>query len=181
MARWSTQAANTALTLASSPEHRRLTGLRDLAVTQRALLAGLLRRNASTRYGRDHGFALIAGPDDFRRAVPLSRWDDYADDVGRIAAGEPGVLTTERVRLLEPSSGSTAAVKLIPYTASLKAEYQRGLLPWLHDLYTTHPGLRRGRSYWSVTPRPPGRRRRAWCRWVSTRTPPTSGRWGNGS
>lgn len=152
MARWSTQAANTALTLASSPEHRRLTGLRDLAVTQRALLAGLLRRNASTRYGRDHGFALIAGPDDFRRAVPLSRWDDYADDVGRIAAGEPGVLTTERVRLLEPSSGSTAAVKLIPYTASLKAEYQRGLLPWLHDLYTTHPGLRRGRSYWSVTP-----------------------------
>ena len=152
MSRWSTRAANTALTLAYAPEHRRLTGLADLAGTQRVLLAGLLRRNASSRFGREHGFARIAGPDDYRRAVPLSRWDDYAADVARIASGETGVLTTERVRLLEPSSGSTAATKLVPYTASLAAEYQRGLKPWLHDLYTAHPDLRGGRSYWSVTP-----------------------------
>src|SRR5262249_50790438 len=51
-----------------------------------------------------------------------------------------------------PTSGSTAGPKLIPYTDGLHAEFQRGVLPWLADLYRHAPGLLRGPAYWTVTP-----------------------------
>lgn len=147
-----TAAANTALATAYAPEHARLLGLRDLRATQQEILRATLHRNIDSEFGRAHRFASIRSVRDFRAAVPISTWDDYAGPADRIARGEPGVLTTERVRLLEPSSGSTSASKLVPYTRSLKAEYQRGLKPWLHDLYRAYPRLLRGRSYWSITP-----------------------------
>jgi hypothetical protein len=127
-------------------------GIRDLRAVQEEILRSTLRRNADCEFGRAHGFATIRSVRSFRDAVPTSTWDDYTDPTDRIARGQAGVLTTEPVRLLEPSSGSTAASKLVPYTRSLKAEYQRGLKPWLYDLYRAHPRLLRGRSYWSITP-----------------------------
>jgi hypothetical protein len=147
-----TTSANAALAAAYAPEHARLVGLRDLRAVQEDLLRETLRRNADCEFGRAHGFATIRSVRAYRDAVPASTWDDYADATDRIARGAAGVLTTEPVRLLEPSSGSTAASKLVPYTRSLKAEYQRGLKPWLHDLFRAYPRLMRGRSYWSITP-----------------------------
>lgn len=144
--------AHSALAAAYGGEHRRLTGVCDLRRTQQEILTGILARNRGCDAAERHGFATLRDADDFRSRVPLSRWDDYAADVDRIMAGDSHVLTAEPVRLLEPSSGSTAAVKLIPYTAGLKAEYQRGVKAWLHDLYTARPQLRGGRSYWSITP-----------------------------
>lgn len=147
-----TRLANTALWAAYGPDHARLVGVRDLRATQERVLRRIVARNADSAFGRAHGFASLRSVRAYADAVPLSTWDDCADAVARIAAGEDGVLTSERVRLLEPSSGSTAATKLVPYTAGLRAEFQRGLRPWLHDLYASWPALRRGRSYWSVSP-----------------------------
>ncbi len=150
--RFVTTSANAALAAAYAPEHARLVGLRDLRAVQEDLLRDTLRRNAACEFGREHGFAAIRSVRAYRDAVPTSTWDDYTDATDRIARGKAGVLTTEPVRLLEPSSGSTAASKLVPYTRSLRAEYQRGLKPWLHDLLRAHPRLLHGRSYWSITP-----------------------------
>lgn len=151
-----TRAATTALTTAYAPAYGLfLAAGRDrssVRAVQGRLLAAIVRRNASTHFGRAHDFARLRSVADYQAAVPLSRWDDYADSIEQVAAGVPGVLTADRVRLLEPSSGSTAATKLIPYPASLAAEFQRAIQPWLFDLFTQYPKLRRGRSYWSVTP-----------------------------
>lgn len=147
-----TRLINTGLASAYAPARRRLLGVRDLRDVQTGLLTGMLRANADAEFGRAHDFASLRTVADFQAAVPLSRWDDYQSAADRIADGERGVLTTEPVRLLEPSSGSTAATKLIPYTRSLAAQFQAGLKPWLADLYLSRPQLRRGRSYWSVTP-----------------------------
>jgi hypothetical protein len=84
--------------------------------------------------------------------VPLSTYDDYQTALQQISAGRAHVLTQEPVQLLEPTSGSTAASKLIPYTASLRAEFQRALAPWIVDLYSHEPRLLFGQAYWSVTP-----------------------------
>lgn len=145
-------AINTALTTAYVRPHRRLLGIRDVRSVQEGLLSGMLHANADSRFGRAHGFARIASVAAYQAAVPLSTWDDYAADVAAIMAGEQGVLTSEPVRLLEPSSGSTAATKLIPYTRTLSAQFRAGIEPWLHDLYRNFPAVRRGRSYWSITP-----------------------------
>lgn len=125
---------------------------RDVATAQRGVLLDLLRRNAATTFGRAHGFAAIRSIDDYQARVPLSSYDDYAPWIERIGAGEQGVLTAEPVLLLEPSSGSTAASKLIPSTASLNREFQRAIAPWIVDLFRHDPRLPVGSAYWSISP-----------------------------
>ncbi len=155
--RLTTGAANATIAAAYAPDHARLLALAsgdagDLRRAQARLLGRILARNAASEFGGAHGFGRLRGVGDYVREVPLSTWDDHADAVARIAAGATGVLTAEPVRLLEPSSGSTAATKLVPYTAGLRADFARGIRPWLHDLYRSFPGVRAGRAYWSVTP-----------------------------
>ena len=77
--------------------------------------------------------------------MPLRSYGDFDSYIQSIAGGENNVLTTEPVGLFEPSSESTAAAKLIPYTGALKAEFQRGIGPWLYSLHTSCPGLMRGK------------------------------------
>lgn len=126
--------------------------LRDVAGTQRRLLQALLRRNAETTFGRRYGFATIGSVADYQARVPLSDYADYQEAIERISAGEAGVLTQNPVLMLELTSGSTAATKYIPYTAALRAEFQRAINPWIAGLYHRHPQLFRGQAYWSVTP-----------------------------
>jgi hypothetical protein len=124
----------------------------NMADTQQKLLLRLLRRNANTDFGRRYGFASIRSTADYQARVPLSTYEDYHDAVSEIGQGRPHVLTQEPVLLLEPTSGSTAATKYIPYTAALKAEFQRAIAPWMVNLFSHHPHLFLGQAYWSVTP-----------------------------
>ena len=124
----------------------------DVRAVQMQYLYTLLRQNAGTVYGTANGFAKIRSYRDFAESVSLTVYEDYAPYIDRIAEGEPHVLTAEPVNMLEPTSGSSGGKKLIPYTKTLKAEFQRGIRPWLCDLYTNVPGICRGKSYWSITP-----------------------------
>jgi hypothetical protein len=126
--------------------------------TQTTLLSRYLSANKSTEYGEHHHFSAITSPSHYQNQVPLTTYDDYIEHISRIGEGQGSVLTAEPVRMFELSSGSTAASKLIPYTDSLKAEFQRGLAPWIYDLYSNNPGLQRGPAYWSITPLTDGRR-----------------------
>jgi hypothetical protein len=146
-------AANTLWLLSSLPEHlafRR--ALRNVEGTQRALLLRLLRHNADTEIGRRYGFDTIHSVAEYQARVPLSTYEDYSEAVERIGAGERGVLTVDPVLLMEPTSGSTAATKLIPYTATLKAEFQRAVSAWMVDLFLHDPRLLLGQAYWSISP-----------------------------
>jgi hypothetical protein len=132
---------------------------RQVLRAQSDYLATTLRTNAQTDYGKRHNFSKLRSVDDFRRYVPLTTYDDYTDDIRRIGQGHQQVLTADPVLLFEPSSGSTAASKLIPYTAALKREFQRGIAAWIVDLFRQQPALRAGSAYWSVSPLVHGKRR----------------------
>ncbi len=146
-------AANSLWVASCRAEWRRFQqALGRVEATQARLLRGYLAANAGTAYGRRHGFAALDTPQAYQKRAPLTTYDDYAGAIDAIGRGESGVLTAEPVRMFELSSGSAAASKLIPYTAGLKAEFQRGLAPWIYDLYTREPELKRGPAYWSITP-----------------------------
>jgi hypothetical protein len=119
---------------------------------QMRILRRLLRANRASSTGRRLRFDAIDSYEHFRNRVPLSTYEDYQPFIERIIAGEAGELTSEPVRRLMPSSGSSAARKLIPYTASLQREFGRAIAPWIVDLYSRRPDLREGPSYWSVSP-----------------------------
>ncbi len=42
--------------------------------------------------------------------------------------------------------------KLIPYTAGLRRQFQRGIAAWIADLFSRRPAVRRGRAFWSISP-----------------------------
>ena len=146
-------AANMLWVASCRPEWQRFQrALPRVEAAQARLLMRYVVANRDTDFGRRHNFAGITSAAEFQKAVPLGDYDDYAEPVAAIGQGQAGVLTAEPVRMFELSSGSTAASKLIPYTATLKAEFQRGLAPWIYDLYSRQPDLQRGPAYWSITP-----------------------------
>ena len=143
---------NGACRLLYSGGYRRFCAVRDIGGAQREYLMSLLRRNAGTVYGKKYGFAEMTGYEDFAARVPLTRYEELEPYMNDIADGKENVLTAEKILLFEPTSGSSGGKKLIPYTASLKAEFQRGIKPWLYDIYTNVKGVMTGKSYWSITP-----------------------------
>ena len=123
-----------------------------VAETQQGVLRRILAENAGTEFGSSHGFPAIHSIAEYQKKVPLRDYDQHKAWIDRAATGDPNVLTRERVRLFEPTSGSSGATKLIPYTASLKYEFQRGIRAWIADLFSHDPSLLAGQAYWSVSP-----------------------------
>ena len=76
---------------------------RRVVETQSQVLAAVLHRNRDTEFGSAHGFRYIKDARDYQKCLPLSRYDDYAESIQRIAVGQPKVLTRDRVELLEPT------------------------------------------------------------------------------
>lgn len=133
-------------------EYRRFMAPCSVEQVQNEYLMRLLRKNADTVYGRKYGFADIRSYKDFAQKVPLTVYEDYEPYITEMANGRKKVLTDEDVMLFELTSGSSGGKKLIPYTKTLKSEFQRGIKPWLYDIYDRVNGVCDGKSYWSITP-----------------------------
>lgn len=146
-------AVNSAWIAACSRESARFTAaLGRVAEAQTTILLDLLKKNAATRFGTKHGFANIRSVAEYQSQVPVAGYDALTESIEAIASGEPGVLTADRVSLFQPTSGSSAPTKLIPWTATLGREFRRGISPWLAALYRRRPALLGGTAYWSISP-----------------------------
>ena len=128
------------------PARRRFErALRGCAAAQAARLRELVASNADTAYGRAHRFDAISSVRDWQGRVPIVDYDDLEPWVRRATAGEPRVLTAAPILVFERTGGSTAANKLVPYTARVvrrvRGRYRAvaagplRLLPWTsrHD------------------------------------------------
>ncbi len=125
---------------------------RSVQKTQEKLLNRIILKNKESRFGREHDFSSIESVSSYRSKVPVSTFDSYLADVDSILNGEKNVLTKEPVLFLQPSSGSTAESKYIPFTKSLKNEFLRGIRPWFFDLFVKRRRLLGGKAYWSISP-----------------------------
>ena len=87
-----------------------------------ALLKKIIRENKDTEFGKKYHFDEIETIDDFKRLVPPSVYDDYAQDMERVKAGEENVFTASKILGFSRTSGSSGMPKYIPATVpSLKA------------------------------------------------------------
>lgn len=152
MNKWFCFLINNLLIKIYKKDYKKFVGIRDVEKQQKDYLMKLLTKNHKTLYGRKYDFSSINKVSEYQNQVPLSTYSDYEDYVEKIKKGELNVLTSDRIILLEPTSGSSASPKFIPYTESLKEEFQKGLRPWLYDLHTKKPDILMGKSYWSITP-----------------------------
>ena len=129
--------------------HKATTNIRQ---QQEELLQLTLRDNANSRYGRDHRFSQIKSLADFQKHVPICDYESLRPKIEEIANGGQGVLTSEPVLMLEPTGGSSGGSRLIPYTATLRQQFQRAIATWMYDVLSGFPRCRKGRAYWSISP-----------------------------
>ena len=150
---WPATIANSLWIGGSFPAWRQFQrALHQPAEVQQGLLRRTLAVNADCAYGRAHGFGEIKSYEDFTRRVPLVDYEDLEPWIDRIRRGESRVLTTEAVTHLIPTSGSTGARKLIPFTAGLQQQFDMAISPWMVGLARQQPGILLGPAYWSITP-----------------------------
>lgn len=145
------RAGHAALALAVASGHRRFRhDLGDLERVQRGKLSALLAAVARVRGGRLQHAAGWRW-EDFTRNLPVTGWHDWhmlADEQRRTRTA---LLIDSPVVRYQPTSGSTSAIKHVPYTRRFLAELDAAIAPWLGDLYARFPAIRNGRHYWSVS------------------------------
>ena len=95
---------------------------KDPMAINEALLRRIINKNKNTEFGKAHHFDKIRTIEDFRKYVPASGYEDYAEQIERMKNGEKNVLTASKVLGFSRTSGSSGIPKYIPATDdSLKA------------------------------------------------------------
>lgn len=145
--------ANSAWALGSLPAWIKFKkSLQHPEETQLSILSNLIRRSATTAFGKAHSFDQIRTYKDFAAVVPIRNYEGLEPWIDRIRRGEKSVLSHDPVQRLVPTSGTSGAAKLIPYTASLQHEFNNAVGPWMVDLFRSDPRLLSGSAYWSISP-----------------------------
>ena len=108
---------------------------------QNELLRRMVKANADTAFGKDHGFASIRTEADYRRQVPIRDYEGLRPYVNRITAGEQAVLTAAAPRMLNMTSGTTGEPKYIPVTPESMKLASCFSVVWIYRALQDHPGF----------------------------------------
>jgi len=115
---------------------------------QKNILKRIIKQNKNTKSGKKYNFSEIKNYSDWRKFVPVIEYEHIEKYISDKTA-----LTANKIKLFEPTSGSSGFQKLIPYTEELRREFQNGIKVWLFDLYLHNPSLLFYKSYWSISPK----------------------------
>jgi hypothetical protein len=107
-------------------------------------------RLIASEYGKTLGINSIA---DWQR-VPIVDYDALEPWLGHSQhhKGQQIPLTPEPILFYEKTSGSSGAVKWIPYTQSLRRSFNQMFCVWAHDLITSGPKFSTGKLYACISP-----------------------------
>jgi hypothetical protein len=83
-------------------------------LTQMLWLGNLLKKAASTEFGKEHKFSEINNPVEFRHAVPTGDYENLRPYIDKVVAGIPNILWPGKPIYFAKTSGTTSGVKYIP-------------------------------------------------------------------
>ncbi len=108
---------------------------------QRDLLRTRLARHADSQFGRDHHFAEIKSPADFRKRVPVAGYDRHEPYIDKVRQGDIRALFGEgtEVLMFALTSGTTNRPKTIPVTRESLKNYRDGWTIWGIQAFDAHP------------------------------------------
>ena len=119
---------------------------------QRALLQQLLRRNATTRFGREHRLDTVSNYDDFIGAVPVQTYETLRPYIeAQEQTGEPALNIAQPV-MYAKTSGTTGQAKLIPILPTTLQEHKRSQAIQSYVQFATEPRAYYGRCVAIVSP-----------------------------
>lgn len=109
--------------------------------TQHDVWQDLLAAGQYTEFGRYYDFSQIQSIADYKKAVPVQRYEDLKPFIDRMLGGEENVLWNTPVTWFAKSSGTTSErSKFIPVSnESLKDNHYKASKDVLSLYYTSHP------------------------------------------
>ncbi len=125
----------------------------DLRAAQQARLDVILRSMRGSDFGRSHSLDKVRSLEDLQHAAPVRTYAELQPWFDRIVAGEKGVLTTEPVRMLLETSGTTGRPKLLPSTRTWEASVSAAQKLWVLRMVGDHPEIGEGQALTVVSPR----------------------------
>ncbi len=101
---------------------------RGATAVQDRLLRSLVRANADSGYGREHGSGSVRCYDDFIARVPISTYADLSPWVERVKAGEVRAMfgRGQRVHMFAMTSGTCDTPKYVPVTDRFLKDQRAG-------------------------------------------------------
>ncbi len=117
---------------------------------ERDSLARVLDAVRGTTFDRRHNLQSVRTIGEWREAVPVRTWADYADDLRQVAAGEHDRLVRHPVLSFVRTSGTTAEPKLLPVTAQWAREVAEAQEIWTLAMARSDARLATGRLLVSV-------------------------------
>jgi hypothetical protein len=113
----------------------------DPVEAQHAVWQDLLAAGQYTEFGRQHNFSGVQSLADYKKAVPVQRYEDLKPYIESMMQGEENVLWNTPVKWFAKSSGTTSdKSKFIPISnESLKDNHYRASKDVLSLYYTSHP------------------------------------------
>lgn len=125
--------------------------LNQLEQVQRQQLSRWLATASRAPYWQKRGVKANWTWEAFTSQVPWSSYADYAQTLNDQRTAQQALLMDSPVARYQPTSGSTSAVKWIPYTKLFLNELDDAISAWVGDLYEQFPGQGKGRHYWSLS------------------------------
>lgn len=117
---------------------------------QRSKLSSLLRAVAQTPAGQRNKIDPHWSFERYAEEMPETDYDHWRTGIDEQRLGG-ATLIASPVQRYQPTSGSTSAIKWLPYTKRFLNELDQAICPWLGDLYRTYPDIRGGSHYWSLS------------------------------
>ncbi len=107
---------------------RMLSDAEQATATQDRLLLSLIRMNAASDYGREHGFASVRSYDDFVSRVKINDYADLSPWVERVRQGDVRAMFggRQRVHMFAMTSGTVDQPKYVPVTDRFLQDIRAG-------------------------------------------------------
>lgn len=121
----------------------------QLELVQRKKLKHLIQQHTGQRLTYEQ----------FAKKYPLTRYADWKFNIEQSRRSGRNYLSGEKVVRFQPTSGSSEALKFIPYTQTFLNELDQAIGLWLSSLYSQYPKLRNSTHYWSVSWLPESQRK----------------------
>ena len=107
--------------------------------TQQAVFKEIIAKAASTKFGKDHGFATIQNHLDFIKQVPIRDYEGLKEYIALIKEGASDVLWPGKPLYFAKTSGTTSGTKYIPISKDSISNHINGARDALLN-YVYHTG-----------------------------------------
>jgi hypothetical protein len=131
---------------------------KQLVTTQTSILNNILYSTHDAPAQMEFGLTLKDNWCSFAKKVPITDYTNWRRWINPSHVNQPSSLCSSPTQRHQPTSGSTSAIKWIPYSRRFLSEINAALLPWMSEIYATYPETRSGHHYWSVSWIPTGLR-----------------------